>query len=369
MIKLCCIFNIPSLYRESIYKELDKRYECEWYFEKENIDIELFDTVQLKRVNILKHVNILGRAYCMRGLFHQLWRRTDFNAYLIVGAPMCISIWILCIFLKIFHHKKKIYFWTHGWYGKENRIEGFIKKTFLRLADDIFLYGNYAKEKLVKEGLKLDNLHVIHNSLSYDLQLKLRHQMVSTDIYKKHFSNSDPVLLFIGRLTPVKKLDLLIEALSILNRGENKYNLVFVGDGVERDSLERKVKDLDLTNQVWFYGSCYNELINAELIYNSDACVAPGNIGLTAIHALMFGCPVITHNDYPYQMPEFEAIVPYKTGNYFNRGDVDSLACVIDDWFKIQGCSREFVRECCYKEIDENWTPRYQMSVIQNVIG
>lgn len=37
--KLCCIFNIPSLYREKIYKEIDKEYDCEWYFEEEDNDI------------------------------------------------------------------------------------------------------------------------------------------------------------------------------------------------------------------------------------------------------------------------------------------------------------------------------------------
>ena len=29
--KLCCIFNIPSLYREKIYKEIDKEYDCAFH--------------------------------------------------------------------------------------------------------------------------------------------------------------------------------------------------------------------------------------------------------------------------------------------------------------------------------------------------
>lgn len=60
-------------------------------------------------------------------------------------------------------------------------------------------------------------------------------------------------------------------------------------------------------------------MVNAELIYNADLCVAPGNIGLTAMHAMMFGCPCISHNDFSWQMPEFEAIVPYKTGNFLKE--------------------------------------------------
>lgn len=369
MKKLCCIFNIPSLYREAIYLNIDKEYNCEWYFEKENVDVALFDISKLKSVHMLEHKDVLGRAYRMKGLTGLLWRRNDFDAYMMVGAPMCISLWVLCLLLKVFHPKKKIYFWTHGWYGKESRSECIIKKAFLKLADELILYGNYAKGLLVKQGFKAEKMHVIHNSLSYDVQLGLRKQIKASDIYKNHFGNNNPVLIFIGRLTPVKKLDMLLDSLAALSQKGKQYNLVYVGNGSEKESLEHKTAELGLKEQVWFYGACYDEKTNAELIYNADICVAPGNIGLTAMHVLMFGCPAITHNDFAYQMPEFEAIVPYKTGNFFERGSVSSLSEVIEDWFKVNQSLRDHVRECCYKEIDENWTPAYQMDVLQKVLG
>ena len=85
MKKLCCIFNIPSLYRETIYTELERYYDCEWYFENENVDIALFDIKKLKSVNVLEHRDILGRAYRMKGLFRHLCRRKDFDCYLMVN--------------------------------------------------------------------------------------------------------------------------------------------------------------------------------------------------------------------------------------------------------------------------------------------
>lgn len=57
-------------------------------------------------------------------------------------------------------------------------------------------------------------------------------------------------------------------------------------------------------------------MTNAEFIYNADLCVSPGNVGLTAMHSLVFGCPVITHNCFEWQMPEFEAIQPGITGDF-----------------------------------------------------
>ena len=80
---------------------------------------------------------------------------------------------------------------------------------------------------------------------------------------------------------------------------------------------------------------------------------------------LMFGTPVITHNRLELQMPEFEAVVPHKTGDFFQFGDVFSLCNKIQEWFKLNGNLRDVVRQACFEEIDNSWTPAYQMRVLQ----
>lgn len=369
MKKLCCVFNIPSLYREAIYMEIDKQYDCEWYFENENIDIALFDLSKLRNATLLEHKAFYGRFYRMKGLVKTLLKKNHFDAYLMIGNPMCISIWLLCLILKVLKPKKKIYFWTHGWYGKESRFEAIVKGLFLKLADEIFLYGNYSKNLLLDKGYSSDTLHVIHNSLSYDVQLELRSFVHSSDIFKSHFGNNNPVLIFIGRLTSVKRLDILIDTLKLLKQKGSFYNLVLIGDGKEKQNLMKMVNNLQLTSQVWFYGSCYDEEVNAELIYNADLCVSPGNIGLTAMHVMMFGCPAITHNDFAYQMPEFESIKPLKTGNFFVRDSHNSLMDTIEQWFNLNGSRRDYVRKMCFDEIDNYWTPSYQIRIIKQVLG
>ena len=93
-------------------------------------------------------------------------------------------------------------------------------------------------------------------------------------------------------------------------------------------------------------------------------CVVPGDVGLTAIHSMMFGTPVISHNYFPTQGPEFEAIIPDETGAFFEHENVDSLAEVIQKWFS-EHSNREEVRHNCYSEIDNNWTPDYQIKVLK----
>ena len=104
------------------------------------------------------------------------------------------------------------------------------------------------------------------------------------------------------------------------------------------------------------------------MIYNADLCVSPGNIGLTAMHALVFGTPATTHDDFPHQMPEFEAIREGVTGTFFKYNDVESLANSISRWFAENGNKREEVRRACMKEIDENWTPQFQLSVLKKYL-
>lgn len=367
MVKICCIFNMPSLYRETIYTMIDKEYDCDWYFDNEKTDISLFDVGKLRNVHILKYKKLVSRFYVMDGLLSMVLKRQNYNKYLMIGSPLCISLWGLCIWLKIFCPQKEVYFWTHGWYGKERFFERIVKKLFLNLADKILVYGNYAKELMIKEGFSPNKIFVIHNSLSYDTQLELRKEMKNTSIYFDHFGNKNPILIFIGRLTSVKRLDMLIQAVSDLKDNKFMCNLIFVGDGPMKFELERKAKSLNIDQQVWFYGACYDEKINAELVYNADICVAPGNVGLTAMHTMMFGCPVITHNDFRYQMPEFEAIKPNITGDFFIRGCQRSLNTKIFEWFANNRTRREYIQQQCYNEIDSMWTPYFQMKIIKRV--
>ena len=46
-----------------------------------------------------------------------------------------------------------------------------------------------------------------------------------------------PVLIFTGRLTKIKRLDLLIKAVTFLNRKEPRVNALLVGDGTEKENL------------------------------------------------------------------------------------------------------------------------------------
>lgn len=362
--KLCQIYNIAPHYRAAIYSLIDEAYDCDLYCSYNKTDIKSINFSLLRgRIHQLKTVSI-GKAYYQFGV--PLLAFKSFDAYLVTGDAWCVSTWFFLIYARIM--RKSVYIWTHGLLGKESGIKRKLNLLLLRFATSVFLYGDRAKQLLLNENFNPNKLFVVHNSLDYNQQLFIRSRGIVSDIFRTHFGNEEKVLVFIGRLTKVKRLDILLDALSVLKRQGIIYNLVLVGSGGEQELLKTYSIKLNLEKQVWFYGECYQELQNAKLIYNADICVSPGNVGLTAIHSMVFGTPVISNDDFDSQMPESEAIIPGKTGAFFAKGNPLSLAEVINKWF-VEHRDRDVVRRDCYTEIDNNWTPSFQFNVIKSVIG
>lgn len=362
--KICLLSITASHYRELIYLLIDRAFDCDFVFGMDSTTVKRLDTSILKNSTDIKNVFIGSSSwYIQPGLIK---KTKEYDVLINDLGIYCFSSWLVMILAKF--RKQRVYNWDHGWYGRENFLKKWIKRAYFGLSTGSFIYGNYAKDLMIKNGFDAKKLHVIHNSLNYDKQLEIRKRIQKSSIYKEHFRNDLPVLIFIGRLTKVKKLHQLVEMLKLLNNRGEQFNLVLVGDGTEQKTLQSLVCEKGLTNQVWFYGACYDEQENAELIYNADLCVAPGNVGLTAMHAMMFGCPVLTHNDLKWQMPEFEAIKDLKTGTFFANDNVESLAMSVSNWFDLKQQSRDEVRESCFKEIDEEWNPHNQLRIIKEVI-
>lgn len=362
--KLCIIYNFAQHYRSEIFTLLDKEYDCDFYFGDKYLDIKKMDYSLLKgKVTEVHNGKIGPFSYQTKVL--SLLRKYD--TFLMIGETHSLTTWLF-MFLSKFHRKKRIFFWCHGWYGKETRFESFLKHILDKMPTGLFVYGEYAKGLMIKEGFNKEKLHVIHNSLAYSEQLKTRSLQALNDVYSSHFGNNNPNLFFVGRLTPVKKLDYIMKAMKLSDEKGRHYNMTFIGGGDEKQRLEEYARQLCLENRVWFYGPCYDEAVLGNLIYNADLCVAPGNIGLTAMHTLVFGTPALTHNCFKWQMPEFEAIKDGVTGTFFEMDNVEDLSRAIDKWFDAKRDQREQVRQDCMKEIDEYWTPEFQMSVFKQYI-
>lgn len=366
--KGCCVFNYNPLYRYPIYNEIGKQLGMDIYLGDNVFEpLEQFDVNKLTGFKRMLHAKrILNGRFVYHSGIWPLFSK-GYDTYIVSADSTLIVVWLLLFYGKIF--KKRVFLWGHGLKKKIQRpLTRVVYKLFYRSAAGVFLYNNYNVKNMLDIGCKKEKMFVIHNSLDYAKQLELRQTMIETDIFRNHFKNEKKNLIFIGRLTKVKKLNILLESLAILKQRGELFNLTFIGDGSEGELLKKMAVDLSIENQTWFLGACYDERKNAELIFNADLCVSPGNIGLTAMHSLMFGCPTLTNDDFETQMPEFEAIIAGKTGGFFKAYEPEDLANCIRDWFNTHSANREKVRSDCYKEIDSNWNPSFQMQVIHKAL-
>lgn len=104
--------------------------------------------------------------------------------------------------------------------------------------------------------------------------------------------------LYLGRLEPVKDLDLLIDALHSLKTQyeTSNWSLTMVGDGSERQRLFEKVHSLDMGPNVTFQGKSDDVgtyLAQSHFLVQSS--LSEG-MGLSLAEALQAGTPVITTN-------------------------------------------------------------------------
>ncbi|MBI4497126.1 MAG: glycosyltransferase [Chloroflexi bacterium] len=103
------------------------------------------------------------------------------------------------------------------------------------------------------------------------------------------------LLLFVGRLEPLKGLDILLGVLPLL---EEARLLVVGGDaqsGPELRRLQALARELGVTERVSFVGSVPHERL--PLYYNAaDVCVVPSyyeSFGMVALEAMACGTPVV----------------------------------------------------------------------------
>lgn len=358
--RLCYVTNIAAHYRSAIYLLMDKTFDMDFIFGDHPSDLKFDVSLLHSPTKVIQNTQLTKRFNYQKGIPLLF---TKYDTILITGETHCLSTWMLLLFAYPFR-KKRVYLWSHGWYGKESRTEKLMKKLFFGMATGTFVYGDRAKRLMIENGLNGAKIWPIHNCLDYEKQLEIRKELKETTIYKDRFHNKYPNLIFIGRLTPVKQLDMVVKALKICKDKGYEYNMTFIGDGPMMTQLQEEVKQNTLERNVWFYGACHNDKKNGELIYNANLCISPGNVGLTAVHCMTFGTPVITNDDFSRQMPEFETITPGKTGNFFENGNSEALAQSIIDWLEV-GKNRQEIRQNCYDVIDNGWTPEFQINVMK----
>ena len=110
--------------------------------------------------------------------------------------------------------------------------------------------------------------------------------------------NGEKILLYVGRVEPLKGLDLLVETVAQMDSEDGARVMVVGADvngGQEMDRVKQLAKERDLENQIDFVGQV--DHMELPLYYNAaDVCVVPSyyeSFGLVALESMACGTPVV----------------------------------------------------------------------------
>lgn len=118
----------------------------------------------------------------------------------------------------------------------------------------------------------------------------------SAEIYRKYaLPNDRPVVLYVGRVDPEKKVGVIIDAFNEARKKVPKALLVIVGDGVDKLRLMQKVEKMGLGGDVKFLGRVLPPDLY-ELYKIGDVFATASDIetqGIVLIEAAACGLPLI----------------------------------------------------------------------------
>lgn len=259
-----------------------------------------------------------------------IWRviRDGYDVVVINENVHNMSNWLL--FLGKFFFGYRIVLVGYGYRpqlgsGLHARMRDGLRRMVLRRADSIVTYTEMGREAVCSMGISPDRVFVYGNTLDVDELLDTKRRLNRARV-RARTPRSQLRLAYLGRLVPVKRVDLLIDALSMLEHPD-RISCDIIGDGIERTSLEKKAANL---SRVHFHGALYDSEEIARVLMNCDVLVLPGRVGLTVIHAFCFGIPVVTTGSGVEQSPEFAYLEGGRDSIMLDRPNARELSEVIE---------------------------------------
>lgn len=149
-------------------------------------------------------------------------------------------------------------------------------------------------------------------------------------IKKKYSLPNKPVLLYVGRLDPEKRIEEIIQAVAVAVKTIDFY-FVVVGKGARKAALEKLAKDLNIADKVIFTGFVPDE--DLPYLYKLSHSFIIASIAellsLVTLQAMASGLPVIAANSGAL----VELVQHKKNGYLFNPGDIDAIVECIKNMF------------------------------------
>lgn len=232
---------------------------------------------------------------------------------------------------------------------RSKRLSYFVEETVLRGATMVFSPNRYIHDYLIKLGVRPANIRIVPLRLLSDIFDSRSGE--STILIDRGIDLDKPIVLYVGRLAPDKSVNLVVEAMPFVLKERSDAQFVVVGDGVLRGDLERRVKELSLSEHVFFLGYQSSDVIKYCLT-QATAIWIP-KTGFVMFEAAAMSAPIVAF-DVEWQS---EFVTHEHTGLLVPFGDVQELARAVLQFIANPEWGRQLGTNARAK-LDADFTPR-----------
>jgi len=207
-------------------------------------------------------------------------------------------------------HRGHLATWGHGYAttSRANWLDTALERWLMRRSSMFFSYTERGRRTALNNGLPDSRMVVLMNTIDTK---GLRTAVEQSAEEKQRdvpaawgVAEGERVCAFVGALDRSKRLDFLFAACDLIWREEPTFRLLVAGDGPERDSVLRKVKQGTYVRYVGRVG----DVEKAEIARSCRLLLNPGRVGLVAVDSFVMGTPLAT-TDWPLHAPEFDYLV------------------------------------------------------------
>lgn len=313
-----------SHYREPLVRRLldSRRFAYDLLGRFKNTESDDADRIVSASEDTLSQVapvvtRAAGLLWWEKGQVAALWRG-GYDAFVLEGRVYTASTWAAGAVSRL--RGRRLLLWGHGWKRAESGLKRQLRLRFYSLVDGLMVYGDRARQLGIDYGLPPEKIQVVYNSLYSRDQLPEQPLRSDPD-------SPRPTLIYSARLTARHKLDILAETLADWPQGEVVPRVVVIGEGSERQRLERLFAQTGVDAE--FLGAVYDFDRLQQLYAEAEIALSIGGAGLNVIQALGFGVPVVAEADHHDSSPEIEAVLDGQTGRYYQAGDAESLRDIL----------------------------------------
>jgi glycosyltransferase involved in cell wall biosynthesis len=221
--------------------------------------------------------------------------------------------------------------WGHGYSKAEASWRRAGRHGAARLATALLFYNFSTARHFLDQGWPQERVYVALNALDQRPIEAARRAWLSQPeglaAFRREQGIEDgPVILYVSRLKPENRVDLLVHATALLRKRQPKIRTVIVGAGEQLESLKQLAEAEGVSDAINFAGAIYDEMALAPWFLSADAFCYPANIGLSLLHAFGYGLPVITTDRNDLQNPEIEALEDGRNGLTYEHGRPEALS-------------------------------------------